>query len=95
MLDGLLGFGSIFDWITPALSFVRGGHRFVCYDAAGMTGREVARLLKRSGLHPHSVQMIWPDDALVFNVPHAEAMMAYRILSEAGIVVDPPKGRER
>lgn len=94
MLDNLLGLGSVFDWLTPAVSILsraRGQTEGVtvpdqCYPW-------LVDEMKRAGVKVIRPALDWPGGALVFDVPRRQAEQARAVLRRHGLLDEDPAPR--
>ena len=102
MLDRFLEVGSGFDWISPILGFLGDAmngpsHTFLIpYDSCPMSGREIARLLRKRGVKSWGLMIV--SGTLMVSVRLEKARWAQHLLEQAGIPVEnplPQKGHTR
>lgn len=94
MLDNLLGFGSLFDWLTPALSLLsraRGKTEGVvvsdeCYPW-------LVDEMKSAGVKVIRPALAWEKSALVFDVPSHQVEQARAVLLHHGLLDEEPRPR--
>ena len=85
MIDKLLGFGSMFDWITPSVAFVQDAvygpstAYFVPYDT-GWSAGEIKRLLQRHGIKVWGLMIVGHE--IMFSTRQSQARHALYILEE-------------
>jgi len=88
MIDKLLDFGSIFDWISPAIAEVQDHvngphHTLLIYDDCGWSGNEVARLLNTHGIKTWGAMIV--NRRIMLTVPLGDVTQARMLLTENGI----------
>jgi len=99
MFDKLLEIGSAFDWISPVAAIIGDtlngpSHTFLIpIHASPMTGREIARLLKRRGVDSWGHMIV--SSTLMISVRQAQAKWAQHILDRAGIPTGSGVGAEK
>ncbi|NIV32434.1 MAG: hypothetical protein GWN58_24230 [Anaerolineae bacterium] len=102
MLDKFLEVGSGFDWISPLLGFLGDAmngpsHTFLIpYDSCPMSGRDIARLLRRRGVKSWGLMIV--SGTLMVSVRLAKARWAQHLLEQAGVPIEnplPEKARAR
>jgi hypothetical protein len=101
MLDGLIKFGACFDWISPLLAIAQNmangpSETLMIPQACGWSGGEIARLLRRHGVHTWGHMAV--NDTLMMSVRQSQARWARYLLQRAGLpggegVGSQPSGR--
>jgi len=89
MLDELLSLGSMFDWISPVLSFgqdiVNGpSHTFMIPQDCGWTGGEIAGLLRERGIKTWGHMIV--NGRIMITVRESQYEFAQYLLDKAGLV---------
>jgi hypothetical protein len=92
ILDKLLNVGSAFDWITPSFAFVQDFLSTPVSDFGipihPYWGRkEIARLLKKNGIHVWGLMYNFQGDLLMFTVEAQQAELTCYLLKEAGVPI--------
>lgn len=92
-IDGLLTAGTVFDWISPALSIAQdlahdGGFTFLVDQACGYSGGDLVGLLHSFGIATWGHMII--NDTIMFTVDPSNGPRAAAILERAGIVAQYP-----
>ena len=92
MLDKMYNIGSAFDWITPAVAFLKDfiygpASDFGIPAYAGWRPRDIKRLLRRDDLRVWGFMLNFSGDTLIFTVPKSESQRAYKILQQAGVPI--------
>jgi len=100
MLDRLLEFGTVFDWISPLIAEVQDvtngpAHTFLIPEDCGWSGRAVERLLKDQGIKTWGLMIA--DNMILITVRQAQARWAQYLLDRERIpiaygVLDEPMG---
>ena len=90
MLDRLLAFGAVFDWISPLWAYIQDvlngpSHTFLVPHDAGWSGREIERLLRQHGVHVWGLMIV--DGLIMFTVRQAQARWAQYLLQRAGVPI--------
>jgi hypothetical protein len=90
MMDQLLNFGCTFDWITPALAFIRDFFSGPVSDFGIPTNpvwgrREIKRLLNEYEVNVWGLMYTLSGDVLLFSVKKQQAKFAYILLRRAGV----------
>jgi hypothetical protein len=94
MLDKFLEVGAGFDWISPLLGFLGDAmngpsHTFLIpYDSCPMSGRDVARLLRKRGVKSWGLMIV--SGTLMVSVRLEKARWAQHLLEQAGVPVENP-----
>lgn len=92
MLDDLLQFGTIFDWISPAASIAGdiangGGHTFMLPQDCGWTGGEVDKLLRENGIKTWGQMLVC--GTIMITVHPSQAGRASYLLQRSGLATGP------
>lgn len=99
MLDKILEFGTIFDWISPliaAVQDVRNGpsHTFMMHENCGWSGRAIANTLRRHGVKTWGHMIV--NHSIMITVRRKQARWAQYLLEREGIPIQygliPEKG---
>jgi hypothetical protein len=93
MLDELLELGTMFDWISPVLSFGQDlangpSHTFMIPQACGWTGGEITSLLRGRGIKTWGHMIV--NSQIMFTVREGQYEFAQYLLDRAGL----PTGAE-
>jgi hypothetical protein len=88
----LLEFGSMFDWITPLLSFILDvahgpSHTFEIPRDAGWSGRDVEGLLRQHGVKTWGLMIPAYSSSILITVRQAQARWAEYVLQRYGVPV--------
>lgn len=88
MLDTLLKFGSMFDWITPTLAFIQDicngpSVQIACPYDQGWSGRQIKRLLRGYGVKVWGLMVV--GELITFTVRKAQARYALYWLQRHGL----------
>jgi len=91
MLDKLLEYGSIFDWISPTLSIAQDlaygpSHTFLIPADCGLSGREIANLLRQRGIKTWGHMIV--NGTFMITVRQTQEQFARYLLKQAGLPVD-------
>lgn len=92
MIDKLLGFGTLFDWITPLISLIQRILNGPVSDFDipadnGIGTGTIKRFLRRHGIKVWSVMYDFEGDVIMFTVRQRDAAYVYDLLWEAGIPI--------
>ena len=92
MYDRFLKVGSSFNWITPAIAFLRdllnGPHSDFGIPAdSGLGKGDIRRLLTAHGVQVWGLMLNLSGDVLMFTVPKNQARWAYYVLGREGIPI--------
>ena len=90
MLDRLLEFGTVFDWISPLIAEVQDvtngpAHTFLIPEDCGWSGRAVERLLKDQGIKTWGLMIA--DHMILITVRQAQARWAQYLLDRERIPI--------
>ena len=96
MFDNLLELGTVFDWLSPALSIAGdiahgGGTTFMIPQDCGYTGGEITAILKASGVRTWGELIV--NGTIMFTVRPAQADFARYLLQRAGLPIGAPPGQ--
>ena len=91
MLDKLLEFGTVFDWISPTLAIAQDlaygpSHTFMIPAECGWSGREIANLLQQRGIKTWGHMII--NGTIMISVRQTQTEFARYLLQKAGLPVD-------
>jgi hypothetical protein len=91
MLDKLLEYGSVFDWISPTLSIAQDlaygpSHTFLIPADCGFSGREIANLLHQRGIKTWGHMIV--NNTFMITVRETQTEFARYLLRRAGLPVD-------
>ena len=94
MLDNLLGLGSVFDWLTPALSILsRAGGKTEGVTVPDECYPWLVDEMKQAGVKVIRPALDWPQSALVFDVPSHQLEQARAVLRRHGLLDEDPARR--
>lgn len=99
MLDELLELGTMFDWISPVLSFGQDlangpSHTFMIPQDCGWTGGEIAGLLRKRGIKTWGHMIV--NGQIMITVRETQYEFAQYLLDQAGLVTGAePAARSR
>jgi hypothetical protein len=91
MLDKLLDYGSVFDWISPTLSIAQDlaygpSHTFLIPADCGWSGREIANLLQQRGIKTWGHMIV--NGTFMITVRDTQTEFARYLLQRAGLPVN-------
>ena len=92
MLDGILAFLSMFDWITPTAAYVQDlvhgpSRQFHVPFGHGWSGHNIRKLLNNYGIESYGFMIV--DDTIVFTVGQAQTEWAAYVLEKSGVPLGP------
>lgn len=90
MLDKLLEFGTIFDWISPLVAEIQDhtngpAHTFLIPEDCGWSGREVEQLLRSYGVKTWGLMIV--ERMIMITVRQAQARWAQYLLDRERIPI--------
>ena len=95
LIDDVLGFLSMFDWITATLGLLGllRGDKGVVIPGDYMT--TIQDSLRRQGVKVKKPALTWPDDKFVFNVAAGDWATTRSVLASYGLIDDEKTDRDR
>ena len=90
MIDKLLEYGTIFDWISPLVAEIQDiangpSHTFLIPEGCGWSGREIDNLLRNRGIKTWGLMIV--DHLIMITVRQAQAWWAQTLLDREGIPI--------
>ena len=91
MLDKILKFGTVFDWISPLIAGVQDltngpSHTFLITEDCGWSVREIANLLRRHGIKTWGHMIV--NHQIMITVRKQQAQWAQYLLDREGVPVE-------
>jgi hypothetical protein len=92
MFRQLLEFGSLFDWISPAVAGILDvangpSHQFTIPRDCGWSGHEIETLLRRHGIKTWGLMIPAYSDSIAITVRQSQSKWAQYVLQQQGIPI--------